>query len=48
MENTAHSATERVFLNQRGTEVTCSKLVLFVLSEAVLLMSECTITLATV
>lgn len=45
---TACLAAERVSLTQQGTEVTCSKLLLFVLSEAVLLMSEYTVTLTTV
>lgn len=45
---TACLAAERDSLTQQETEVPWSKLVLFVLSEAVLLMSEYTVTLTTV
>lgn len=45
---TACLAAERDSLTQKETEVPWSKLVLFVLSEAVLLMSEYTVTLTTV
>lgn len=48
MGMTACLAAERDSLTQQETEVPWSKLVLFVLSEAVLLMSEYTVTLTSV